>query len=450
MPQESKILGAKGFENSNVQYYDDVYSSTPKDEDANFESNRTPSKLSNGIHFNQNANNANNRSKENTQKSNPNNREARLESQFNDSFNNQNRDSGQGDNPSINRNNPQSVSKTKGSMNKPRALSANINDYDNHYTGELDNGKQKMSTTQHNQNHDEDDNFMVSSRTGTKVRTNTQAKDEKDLLNSARGKTSAFGLPDKQEPKNEGRENDFAYHKDNNKGKINFDKPILSGYVGIVPNMTGNELNRTVKYLKGGVALRVTRSAEIDPHNNEERSVHSFIQSQNVAQNAPNLPSEANKGSEAPQDSLRSLFKKSFEKTFTRNQNFTPIIQPQRNINGAPYNYPNIVPIRTIYGQNQTTGSMLPIVAQQTNNNIGNAYGPEASNYNTPSNSQNVINSFQTITNFSRRQSNERFESVNPNNPLKVIIQSPHLSPRGQGNISPAIQNYRSQQPQPK
>ena len=97
-------------------------------------------------------------------------------------------------------------------------------------------------------------------------RTNTLGDNDGNPLNPNRKKSNTQGLQNRPQGKyNENTDDNQASPQSNNRNKINFDKPILGGYIGIIPDKTGNELSRTVRYLKGGVALRVTRSAEINP-----------------------------------------------------------------------------------------------------------------------------------------------------------------------------------------
>jgi hypothetical protein len=123
--------------------------------------------------------------------------------------------------------------------------------------------------------------------------------------------------------------------------------PILAGYKGLSPSPTRADLVTKVSYFKNNQPLRVTKSAELSQNSDQERTAfQEYKPIQRLQEVKVATKIEGN-------DSLRTIFQKSYQNTFGN----APVLliqhQAQATAYGIPYNYPNIKPVRT----NQLQGS---------------------------------------------------------------------------------------------
>lgn len=199
---------------------------------------------------------------------------------------------------------------------------------------------------------------------------------------------------------------------------------FVTGYVGLNPNLNGREFITKVTYVKNNQPLRVTKSAEITPRGSITRNVEGALPTDLEVN-----PSQANlsQKQEEYKESLRTVFQKSFQQTFVKN-NIALLPNQNTFMQGAPRNYPNIVPIRPMISQIQSVGNQgQPLNGVQSPGMPLVIRGPIS----LQPGGQMIQNSFRSMIGVRRELSEDRLITTDQyGTPVRVIRYSPMTSPR--------------------
>jgi hypothetical protein len=215
--------------------------------------------------------------------------------------------------------------------------------------------------------------------------------------------------------------------------EINLNGPGLTRHGGMNQSPSRGEMITSVTYYKNIQPIRITKSVEMKTSSSQQLLVFQAQPPQLVKiadnQNDQNQPTDKN-------DSLRTIFQKSFQKTFNKNQ-FVSIIPPQQSTAiGVPFNYPNIRPIRS----NQVpVPVMIPQLIQNQDKYISNNSQSTNGPISMPTSIRYVDSSSRSIQGIKRDYSADRIFQITEFRPLAQMprqspAQSPVQSPRSQQN----------------
>jgi len=285
-----------------------------------------------------------------------------------------------------------------------------------------DTGKDSISSIKNNTSGNIRDK---SASTNLQDKKTSAAENRKNSQNSRNSKAEPVGKKSVDKESNSARGNKDIVKMSDEKFKRAFEGgPFVTGYVGLNPNMTGRQYVTKVTYLKNNQQLRVARSAEISPRGSLSRNVQGALPTDADADPSQTNQSEMN---ETGQESLRTVFQKSFQQTFVKN-NIALLPAQTMSMYGAPRNYPNIVPVRPIKNQIQSIYTQeQPLNSGQSPGMPSMIRGPISLQ---PSN-QTVNNSFRSINGMRRDLSEDRLYTIDQyGTPVRVVRYSPMTSPR--------------------
>jgi hypothetical protein len=194
---------------------------------------------------------------------------------------------------------------------------------------------------------------------------------------------------------------------------------FVTGYVGLNPNLNGREYITKVTYVKNNETLRVTKSAEITPRGSMTRNVLGAIPTD--SETTTRQENDAQQFSEH-KESLRSVFQKSFQQTFVKN-NLSLLPSQNISVHGAPRNYPNIVPIRPMVNQLNS----ISVQGMQSPGMPPAMRGPVS----LQPGGQMIENSFRSLIGVKRDLSEDKLHTIDQyGTPVRVVRYSPMTSPR--------------------